>query len=156
MRFVRSGALALGLAGTLLLGSVAARAEHSDVDFPGIGTVTLRTIKAVGALPSVALAGPDGKVLLNATVGGTQSDYFRISKSADGTLNPTVHYAVLNGPDVTSKAVLAVAIDAGVSLYDAGYLWLARSLDLPLATLDEQLIQAAPHAGVKLFDISTL
>lgn len=54
------------------------------------------------------------------------------------------------------KAVLAVAIDAGVSLYDAGYLWLARSLDLPLATLDEQLIQAAPSAGVKLFDISTL
>ncbi|MCB8874009.1 hypothetical protein [Acidisoma silvae] len=115
MRFVRSGALALGLAGTLLLGSVAARAEHSDVDFPGIGTVTLRTIKAVGALPSVALAGPDGKVLLNATVGGTQSDYFRISKSADGTLNPTVHYAVLNGPDVTSKAVLAVAAATGGS-----------------------------------------
>ena len=54
------------------------------------------------------------------------------------------------------KAVLAVAIDAGVSLYDAGYLWLARSLDLPLATFDEQLIQAAPQAGVRLFDISTL
>jgi len=49
-----------------------------------------------------------------------------------------------------------VAIDAGVSLYDAGYLWLARSLNLPLATFDEQLIQAAPKAGVKLFDISTL
>jgi predicted nucleic acid-binding protein len=54
------------------------------------------------------------------------------------------------------KAVLAVAIDAGVSLYDAGYLWLAKSLNLPLATFDEQLIQAAPKAGVKLFDISTL
>jgi predicted nucleic acid-binding protein len=54
------------------------------------------------------------------------------------------------------KAVLAVAIDAGVSLYDAGYLWLARSLDLPLATFDPQLIQAAPQAGVRLFDISTL
>lgn len=54
------------------------------------------------------------------------------------------------------KAVLAVAIDAGVSLYDAGYLWLAKSLNLPLATFDEHLIQAAPHAGVKLFDISTL
>ena len=54
------------------------------------------------------------------------------------------------------KAVLAVAIDAGVSIYDAGYLWLAKSLNLPLATFDEQLIQAAPHAGVKLFDISTL
>ena len=54
------------------------------------------------------------------------------------------------------KAVLAVAIDAGVSLYAAGYLWLARSLGLPLATFDEQLIQAAPQAGVRLFDISTL
>jgi len=54
------------------------------------------------------------------------------------------------------KAVLAVAIDAGVSQYDAGYLWLARSLDLPLATFDPQLIQAAPQAGVRLFDISTL
>ena len=54
------------------------------------------------------------------------------------------------------KAVLAVAIDAGVSLYDAGYLWLAKSLNLPLATFDEHLIQAAPKAGVKLFDISTL
>ena len=54
------------------------------------------------------------------------------------------------------KAVLAVAIDAGVSLYAAGYLWLARSLGLPLATFDKQLIQAAPQAGVRLFDISTL
>ena len=54
------------------------------------------------------------------------------------------------------KAVLAVAIDAGISLYDAGYLWLAKSLNLPLATFDEQLIQAAPQAGVKLLDISTL
>ena len=54
------------------------------------------------------------------------------------------------------KAVLAVAIDAGISLYDAGYLWLAKSLNLPLATFDEQLIKAAPRAGVKLFDISTL
>jgi len=54
------------------------------------------------------------------------------------------------------KAVLAVAIDAGVSLYDAGYLWLARSLRLPLATFDEQLILAAPACGVTLFDITTL
>lgn len=54
------------------------------------------------------------------------------------------------------KAVLAVAIDAGVSQFDAGYLWLAKSLNLPLATFDEPLIQAAPKAGVKLFDISTL
>lgn len=115
MRFFRRGALALGLAGIILGGAVTARAEHSQVDFPGIGLVTLRTIKAVGALPAVALAGPDGQVLLNATVGGTQSQYFRISQGADGTLNPTVHYAVLDGPDKTSKAVLAVAAATGGS-----------------------------------------
>jgi hypothetical protein len=134
------GALAIGLAATVLFGSVTAKAEHSDVDFPGIGTVTIRTIKAVGALPSVALAGPDGKVLLNATVGGTQSSFFRISKGPDGSLNPTVHYAVLNGPDTTSKAVLAVAAATGGS--DCAYeaivfgsdrgklsLWTPKTLD---------------------------
>ena len=54
------------------------------------------------------------------------------------------------------KASLGIAMDAGLSAHDASYVWLARSLNLPLATLDEQLIQAAPKAGVKLFDISTL
>jgi hypothetical protein len=107
--------MALGLVAGVSLGAVAAQAEHSTVDFPGIGQVTLRTIKALGALPSVALAGPDGRVLLNATVGGTQSEYFRISKGPDGTLNPTVHYAVLPGPNVSSRAVLAVAAAMGGS-----------------------------------------
>lgn len=54
------------------------------------------------------------------------------------------------------KASFGVAIDAGVGAYDAAYLWLARSLNLPLATFDPQLIQAAPACGVKLLDISTL
>ena len=91
MRLFRRGVMALGLVAGVSLGAVAARAEHSTVDFPGIGQVTLRTIKALGALPSVALAGPDG------------------------TLNPTVHYAVLPGPNVSSRAVLAVAAAMGGS-----------------------------------------
>ena len=115
MRLFRRGILAFGLMAAVSLGAVTAYAEHSTVDFPGIGTVTLRTIKAIGALPSVALAGPDGKVLLNATVGGTKSEYFRISKGPDGTLNPTVHYAVLPGPNPSSRAVLAVAAAMGGS-----------------------------------------
>jgi len=115
MRLFRRGVMALGLVAAVSLGAVTAFAEHSTVDFPGIGLVTLRTIKAIGALPSVALAGPDGRVLLNATVGGTQSEYFRISKGPDGTLNPTVHYAVLPGPDADSRAVLAVAAAMGGS-----------------------------------------
>ena len=39
------------------------------------------------------------------------------------------------------KAALAVALDAGLSGYDGGYMWLARSLKLPLLTFDRQLEQ---------------
>ncbi|MBI2770739.1 MAG: type II toxin-antitoxin system VapC family toxin [Burkholderiales bacterium] len=54
------------------------------------------------------------------------------------------------------KASLAVAMDAGLSAHDAGYMWLARSLNLPLATFDKRLIDAAPACGVKLLDITSL
>jgi predicted nucleic acid-binding protein len=51
---------------------------------------------------------------------------------------------------------LTIAVDAGLSAYDASYMWLARSLNLPLATFDPRLVAAAPACGVKLLDISTL
>jgi predicted nucleic acid-binding protein len=54
------------------------------------------------------------------------------------------------------KAALAVALDAGLSARDAGYMWLARSLNLPLLTFDQRLVQAAPACGVRLLDIATL
>ena len=54
------------------------------------------------------------------------------------------------------KAALAVALDAGLSAYDAGYMWLARSLNLPLLTFDQRLAQAAPRCGVRVLDIATL
>jgi hypothetical protein len=115
MVWFRRGAVMAALVAALCLGTVAARAEHGETVFPGIGTVTIRTIKAVGALPSVVLADDKGRVLLNATVGGTQSEYFRVAQGADGTLNPTVHYAVLPGPDPSSRAVLAIAAATGGS-----------------------------------------
>ena len=140
MIWFRRGAIMAGLAAAFCLGTVAAQAEHGEAEFPGIGMVTIRTIKAVGALPSVALADARGRVLLNATVGGTQSEYFRIAQGADGTLNPTVHYALLPGPDPTSRAVLAVAAATGGS--DCAYeaivfgsergklsLWTPKTLD---------------------------
>ena len=140
MAWFRRGAIMAGLVGALCLGTVTAQAEHGQAEFPGIGIVTIRTIKAVGALPAVALADAKGRVLLNATVGGTQSEYFRIAQGPDGSLNPTVHYAVLDGPDATSRAVLAVAAATGGS--DCAYeaivfgsergklsLWTAKTLD---------------------------
>jgi len=54
------------------------------------------------------------------------------------------------------KASMGVAMDAGLSAYDAGYVWLARSLNLPLLTFDRKLMEAAPACGVKLVDIATL
>ena len=113
MAWFRRVATMATLAAVLSLGTVTAQAEHGEAEFPGIGMVTIRTIKAVGALPAVALADAHGRVLLNATVGGAQSEYFRVSQGPDGSLNPTVHYAVLPGPDATSRAVLAVAAATG-------------------------------------------
>ena len=54
------------------------------------------------------------------------------------------------------KAALAVALDTGLSAYDGGYMWLARSLNLPLLTFDQRLAQAAPACGVRVLDIATL
>ena len=54
------------------------------------------------------------------------------------------------------KASLGVAMDAGLSAYGAAYMWLARSLNLPLLTFDTALVAAAPSCGVKILDISQL
>ena len=54
------------------------------------------------------------------------------------------------------KASLTVAVDTGLSAYAGAYLWLARSLNLPLATFDVRMIAAAPACGVKLLDLSSL
>jgi predicted nucleic acid-binding protein len=47
-------------------------------------------------------------------------------------------------------AVLALAISHGLAAYDAAYLALAQERGLPLATLDQQLAQAARREGVRL------
>ena len=54
------------------------------------------------------------------------------------------------------KAVLDVALDTGLPTFDAAYLWLARSLRLPLATFDAAQAAAAKRSGVPLLDLSSL
>jgi predicted nucleic acid-binding protein len=44
------------------------------------------------------------------------------------------------------RAALTLALDHSLSLYDAGYLWLALSLKLPLLTHDRKLAEAAEAA----------
>ncbi|MNW09191.1 hypothetical protein D3C71_2061320 [compost metagenome] len=52
--------------------------------------------------------------------------------------------------------MLDVALDTGLSTFDAAYLWLARSLRLPLATFDPEQAAAAQRSGVQLLDLATL
>jgi predicted nucleic acid-binding protein len=46
--------------------------------------------------------------------------------------------------DVDHEAVLDLAVEKGMTAYDASYLWLSRKLKAPLVTLDERL--SANHA----------
>ncbi|HKX41130.1 MAG TPA: type II toxin-antitoxin system VapC family toxin [Burkholderiaceae bacterium] len=68
---------------------------------------------------------------------------------ADAMLTWSVLDAVRSRVDLASpepaqvRAALTLALDHALSLYDAAYLWLARSLKLPLLTHDRQLAAAA-------------
>jgi predicted nucleic acid-binding protein len=50
----------------------------------------------------------------------------------------------------TYAGILRIAIECGISAYDAAYLELAKRRGLPLATFDKALRKAAKHIGVKV------
>ena len=52
------------------------------------------------------------------------------------------------------RAALVLGLDHGISLYDAAYLWLAKSLRLPLLTADRVLARAAAAAAVPVVDMA--
>lgn len=45
--------------------------------------------------------------------------------------------------DVDHPRALSLALDTGLTTYDAAYLWLARQLRVPLVTFDERLERVA-------------
>jgi predicted nucleic acid-binding protein len=54
------------------------------------------------------------------------------------------------------RAALALAIDHGLSIHDAAYLWLASSLGLPLLTHDARLADAARSQRVAVLGVEDL
>jgi predicted nucleic acid-binding protein len=48
----------------------------------------------------------------------------------------------MNLEDVNCKETEEIALDYGITFYDASYVWLARKLDLPLVTEDNRLRKA--------------
>lgn len=71
-----------------------------------------------------------------------------VANIADFQLLPIVPEAALS--PASSERVLRLAIQNGLTLYDAAYLDLALRLGQPLATLDGDLRNAATAAGVQL------
>lgn len=66
----------------------------------------------------------------------------RVYPGQHGKLAQALELALLldiNWMEVDHVAVFALAMDTGLTTYDASYLYLARSLGLPLATFDERL-----------------
>ena len=55
-----------------------------------------------------------------------------------------------SSPVVDANVLLPLARRYGLTAYDAAYLELSKRKNLPLATLDKDLIAAAPHEGVTL------
>ena len=52
------------------------------------------------------------------------------------------------------RAALALAVEQRLSLYDASYLWLAASLELPLCTDNDRLGRAAVALGVPVLTVN--
>jgi predicted nucleic acid-binding protein len=53
------------------------------------------------------------------------------------------------------RACFVLAIDEALSIYDAAYLWLAMSLNLPLLTHDERLSRAAGRHAVAVLTVDS-
>lgn len=47
---------------------------------------------------------------------------------------------------IDHDAVASLALETGLTAYDASYLWLAKQLRVELVTLDKQLARAAARA----------
>jgi predicted nucleic acid-binding protein len=54
------------------------------------------------------------------------------------------------------RACLVLALDDGLSIYDASYLWLAMSLKLPLLTSDNVLAKAAKKHSVDVLTLESV
>jgi predicted nucleic acid-binding protein len=67
------------------------------------------------------------------------------------SLDIVIAHAIDNSPDsVSMRGILRAAREFQLTAYDAVYLDIALRQELPLATLDRQLLSAASKAGVEI------
>jgi predicted nucleic acid-binding protein len=78
---------------------------------------------------------------------------FTVDETAEAlqNLDIVVAQAVQSSPETISmRGILSAARSFGLTSYDALYLETARRQNLPLATLDRQLLAAASKAGIEI------
>jgi len=77
----------------------------------------------------------------------TPVDTAQILTSFEAVIKQAVEIA---SAPISMRRAINAARGSGLTAYDAVYLELARELQLPIATLDRRLAEAAKHVGVRL------
>ena len=104
---------------------------------------------------------PSGGSGSAATSSPTASRHGRLDKP-DALLTWSVLDAIRSRVELTApvpaqaRAALVLALDHGISLDAAAYLWLAMSLKLPLLSHDETLARAAAKSAVAVVRLEEL
>ena len=63
-----------------------------------------------------------------------------LARLLTAALTTEIHWVEINPPEV-----LRLAVETGLTTYDASYLYVAKVMDLPLVTFDERLARAAAN-----------
>ena len=67
----------------------------------------------------------------------------RITNKIAQTLTRELQHELIDLYPVDAIEVFSLATEKNLTIYDAGYLWLARKNSIPLLTLDAQLAKAS-------------
>ena len=106
-----------------------------------------RALEAEGILEGADLAAPPllGFELANVARNKALRDPHRLETIREGLLEAL--QLEIQWMEVDHLAVLELALLTGLTTYDASYLYLARTLGLPLVTFDQQLQAAIRGLG---------
>jgi len=92
------------------------RQQPQVINFPQVGSVSIRTTRPLNGFPTITFTTNNGQVLFTTRI-GTDNSVFRINplENRDGRENPVLRYLIVDGPALGSKAVFAAAMYGGGS-----------------------------------------
>ncbi len=66
-----------------------------------------------------------------------------------------VHMRVHSMLELDAGSVMRIALEHGITVYDASYIELAREEGVPVATADSDILGVAPRLGVEAYDMDS-